>query len=133
MGQPGRALDLGLAGFWAAQLGAAAWLLPAGDRLALPDGTPLPELCLVHAALAIDCPMCGMTRSFVALAHGDLAAALRFHPAGPLLFAAMAVFVAAAVVVWVRRARPLVARRGVSRALVAVALACVVLGVGRSM
>ncbi|HWO25279.1 MAG TPA: DUF2752 domain-containing protein [Kofleriaceae bacterium] len=133
MGQPGRALDLGLAALLAAQLGAAAWLSPAGDAVTLPDGTALPELCLVHAALAIDCPMCGMTRSFVALAHGELAAALRFHPAGPLLFAAMAVFVAAAVAAWVRRARPVVARRGAPRAFVAVALACVVLGVGRSM
>jgi len=129
----GRTLDLGLAALAAAQLGAAAWLLPAGDRLALPDGTPLPGMCLVHAALSIDCPLCGMSRSFVALAHGDLAAALGFHPAGPLLFAAMAVFVAAAIAIAVRRGRPLVERRRFVIAFEAVALACLVIGVFKTV
>lgn len=129
MKRSGRALDLGLAGLAAAQLGAAAWLAPAGDRVALPGGAPLPELCLVHATLAVDCPLCGMTRSFVALAHGDLAAALRFHPAGPLLFVAMAAFVAAAVAVAIRRGRPLVERRRFVLAFGAIALVTLVSGV----
>jgi len=130
---PGRALDLGLAGLAAVQLGAAALLAPAGDRVALPDGTPVPGLCLVHEALALDCPLCGMTRSFVALAHGDLAAAVRFHPAGPLLFVAMAVFVAAAAAAAIRRARPLVERRRFVIAFEAVALACLVIGVFKTV
>lgn len=129
----GRALDLGLAGLAAAQLGAAAWLLPAGDRLTTPDGTPLPGLCLARTVLSMDCPLCGMTRSFVALAHGDLGAALGFHPAGPLLFAAMAVFVPAAVAVWVRRARPLVERRRFVLAFEAVVLVCLAIGVFRTV
>jgi Protein of unknown function (DUF2752) len=129
----GRAIDLGLAGLAAVQLGAAAWLLPAGDRLTLPDGTPLPGLCPVRAALSIDCPLCGMSRSFVALAHGDLGAAIGFHPAGPLLFAAMVVFVAAAVVVALRRARPLVERRRFLFAFEAVALVCLVIGVFKTV
>ena len=130
---PGRALDLGLAGLAAAQLGAAACLAPAGDQVLLPGGAPLGGLCLVHAALATDCPLCGMTRSFVALAHGDLAAALRFHPAGPLLFAAMAVFVAAAVAVALRRGRPLVERRRFVIAFEAVAFACLAIGVFKTV
>lgn len=78
-------------------------------------------------AFQIDCPFCGMTRSFVALAHGDLAAALRFHPAGPLLFAAMVVALVAVVTVFVRRGRPLVERRGFAIVSEAVALACLMI------
>jgi Protein of unknown function (DUF2752) len=133
---PGRALDLGLAGLAATQLAAAAWLVPAGDardRVALPGGAPLRGMCLFHEGLDLDCPMCGMTRSFVALAHGDLAAALRFHPAGPLLFVAMAVLVAAVAIAALRRARPLVERRRFMIAFEAVALACLVIGVFKTV
>src|SRR4051812_13457917 len=107
----GRAFDLGLAAFAAAQLGAAAWLVPVGDSVSLPDGAPLGGLCLFRAMFHVDCPFCGMTRSFVALAHGHLRTALQFHPAGPLLFAAMIVLVAAVAIVSIRRSRPLVERR----------------------
>jgi hypothetical protein len=130
---PGRALDLGGAGLAAIQLAAAAWLAPAGDHVALPDGSPLRGLCLLHEALAIECPLCGMTRSFVSLAHGDLGAALRFHPAGPLLFVAMVVFVAAALAVALRRGRPLVERRRFVLSFEAIALACLVIGVFKTV
>ncbi len=46
----------------------------------------LPELCSVRRWLGVPCPGCGLTRSFVCLARGDLAAAWRFNPAGLLLF-----------------------------------------------
>ncbi len=126
---PRRTLDLGLAGLAVTQLGAAVVLSPAGDQVALPDGSPLRGMCLVHAVLPIECPFCGMTRSFVALAHGDLAAALKFHPAGPLLFAAMLVFLAVVVGITIRRSRPLVERRRFLIAFEAVALFCLVVGV----
>ena len=51
---------------------------------------PLPELCMMKQWTGQGCPGCGMTRCFISLAHGDLRAALRYNPAGPLLFAAMA-------------------------------------------
>jgi hypothetical protein len=126
---PGRLLDLGFAGLAAMQVGAAVVLSPAGDQVALPDGSPLRGMCLVHALLPIDCPFCGMTRSFVALAHGDLGASLRFHPAGPLLFVAMLAFLATVVTVTLRRSRPLVERRRFLLAFEAVALICLVVGV----
>jgi hypothetical protein len=128
MSIPGRALDLGLAALFAAQLGASAWLVPAGDQVMRPGGGPLGGLCWFRSAFQIDCPFCGMTRSFVALAHGDLAAALRFHPAGPLLFAAMVVALIAVVTVLVRRGPPLVERRGFQIASEAVALVCLMIG-----
>jgi len=126
---PGRALDLGFAALAAAQLGASAWLTRVGDQVVLPGGSSLPGLCWFRAVFQIDCPFCGMTRSFVALAHGDVAAALRFHPAGPLLFAAMVVALIAFVTVFVRRSQPLVERRRFVIAFEAVALVCLTLGV----
>ncbi|MGE0709178.1 MAG: DUF2752 domain-containing protein [Planctomycetota bacterium] len=46
----------------------------------------LPELCAVKRAGG-RCPGCGMTRSFVSAAAGELRRAFAFHPAGPLLLA----------------------------------------------
>lgn len=46
---------------------------------------PLPEVCQSKVLLGIDCPGCGLTRSFVHLAHGDLAASLGVHPVGWLV------------------------------------------------
>jgi hypothetical protein len=126
---PGRTLDLGLAGLAAAQLGASAWLVPAGDQVVLPSGASLGGLCWFRSVFDLDCPFCGMTRSFVALAHGDIAASVRFHPAGPLLFVAMAIFLAGAVTVAIRRGRPLVERRGFTTGFQTVALVCLAIGV----
>jgi Protein of unknown function (DUF2752) len=58
-------------------------VLPNG-RVALsvaPDH-PLPESCLLWTMLGMHCPGCGLTRSFVYLAHGDLAASLAIHRVG---------------------------------------------------
>jgi hypothetical protein len=68
----------------------------AGHALGLWDlaaATPrLPALCPVHALTGHDCPGCGMTRSLLALARGDLGASFRQHPFGApvLLWAAAA-------------------------------------------
>ncbi|HET9626215.1 MAG TPA: DUF2752 domain-containing protein [Kofleriaceae bacterium] len=125
---PGRAIDLGLAAFVAAVLGASLALRPAGDQVAWPGGGALGLVCPFRRLFDLDCPFCGLTRSFVALAHGDVAAALRFHPAGPALFAALAVALVALVWVGARRARPLVERRGFILAFEAVTALSLVLG-----
>lgn len=129
MSTRGRILDVGFAGLAAVQLAAAAWLVPAGDQVVTRDGSPLGGLCLLHSALGVHCPLCGMTRSFVALAHGNVEAAFRFHPAGPLLFAAMVVFVGAAVIISIRRLPPLVERRNFLIAFQTVTLLCLTIGV----
>jgi hypothetical protein len=57
--------------------------LPAADgRVA-----HLPDVCMFHALTGLPCPGCGLTRSFVCLAHGRLFDSLRYHPLGPALFA----------------------------------------------
>jgi hypothetical protein len=128
---PGRALDLGLAAFVAAVLAASVALRPLGDEVAWPGGGALGVLCPFRRVLGLACPFCGLTRSFVALAHGELAAAVRFHPAGPVLFAALAVGLVAAIAAGVRRTRPLVERRGFVRAFEAVTALTLVVGVIR--
>jgi Protein of unknown function (DUF2752) len=49
-------------------------------------GAGLP-LCLFRELLGLPCPGCGMTRALHALAHGEVAAALRYHPLAPLVVA----------------------------------------------
>ena len=46
---------------------------------------PSVPLCLFKVAAGRPCPGCGMTRSIVCLAHGDLAGSLRMHPLGIVL------------------------------------------------
>jgi hypothetical protein len=104
-------------------------LVPAGNSIALPDGSAPGAMCWSRVWLHVDCPFCGMTRSFVAVAHGDLGAAFAFHPAGPLLFVSMLAFLGAVVIVSLRRTKPLFERRWFVFALEAVALACVVIGI----
>jgi hypothetical protein len=43
---------------------------------------PLPTICMSRAWLGIDCPGCGLTRSFVCLAQGRWRASLAYHPLG---------------------------------------------------
>jgi Protein of unknown function (DUF2752) len=50
----------------------------------------LPPLCASRLWLGLNCPGCGLTRSFVALAHGDWQAAWLFNPAGPFWFVLVA-------------------------------------------
>jgi Protein of unknown function (DUF2752) len=46
----------------------------------------LPETCMFRRTFGIPCPGCGLTRSFVAMAHGRFLSALRFNTMGPIIF-----------------------------------------------
>jgi hypothetical protein len=74
-----------------ALVGASLLLNARGEEtVTLPIlGTPLPPLCAMKGLAGWDCPGCGLTRSFVSLAHGDFARAWHFNPAGWLIFAAI--------------------------------------------
>ena len=50
----------------------------------LPDW-PLPETCPSRTIFHFNCPGCGLTRSFVHLAHGDWRASWNIHHVGMLL------------------------------------------------
>lgn len=48
-------------------------------------GWKMPELCLSRSLWGFSCPGCGLTRSFIRLAHGDFAGALALNRVGWLL------------------------------------------------
>jgi Protein of unknown function (DUF2752) len=43
------------------------------------------SVCPFAVVLGLPCPGCGITRSAIAMAQGDLAGAWHFHPLGPVL------------------------------------------------
>lgn len=63
----------------------------------------------------IPSPLTGMTRSFVALASGDVWASFGFHPLGPPTFAACALMSLVALASWLRGERPAVVHRLATR------------------
>lgn len=66
----------------------AAFLLqmPDSDSVSLPWlDVNLPTLCGSRALFGVECPGCGLTRSIIALAAGDLEQSLRFHRLGWLM------------------------------------------------
>jgi hypothetical protein len=59
-------------------------------------------LCPTAFFLGVPCPGCGLTRATLALARGDLHAALGFHPLAPLLSPLFAVALGKTLVDYVR-------------------------------
>jgi uncharacterized protein DUF2752 len=66
----------------------ATWLAAAvlvGGGLLPPSWAAAgPPLCPFRLLTGLPCPGCGLTRSLVSLLHGDLSAAVFFHPLGPV-------------------------------------------------
>ena len=94
-----RAASAWIAGTGVAAIGVAVLLDPAD----IDDG---PVLCPFRALTGLPCPGCGLTRSWVQLVHGDVAASLAAHPFGPLLMGLVVALVVAVGSAAVRR-RPL--------------------------
>ncbi len=67
-------------------LTAAFVLEPHAEGITL-FGCAWPWRCWLHDLLGVQCALCGMSRSFCSLAHGDIRASLAFHLLGPALFA----------------------------------------------
>lgn len=118
-----RTNSAGLALTGALALGTAA-LLPVGS---IEDG---PILCPFRLLTGVPCPLCGMTRSWVYLAHGDVEASVTSHPVGPLLMAFTALVVVVAVIRWVRGSA-FIADRWLVRAAVVLGIVTCIFGVGR--
>jgi hypothetical protein len=55
-----------------------------------PDGGLI--LCVFRSLTGLPCPGCGLTRSFCALAQGDVSAAFRFHILGPMAYVVVVVY-----------------------------------------
>jgi hypothetical protein len=56
--------------------------------LALPAGGAVynAALCPLRFLTGIPCPMCGMTRGFIDISHGNIREALKVNPASPVLY-----------------------------------------------
>jgi cytochrome b561 len=52
---------------------------------------PLPQLCSMKRTYGIDCPGCGLTRSFLSIGRFQFAQAMHFNPAGIFVFGLIAV------------------------------------------
>jgi hypothetical protein len=50
-------------------------------------GLKWPHHCPLYEITGIKCALCGLTRSFCSLAHGDWHQSMRFHILGPIIFA----------------------------------------------
>ena len=93
----GRALDLALAAFLGAVL-VAAVLVDFGPSANLSfAGRDLGPGCLSKQLIGADCPMCGISHSFVAFADGDIPASFGYHPLGPFMVALFILFICAAI------------------------------------
>ena len=53
--------------------------------LSIPTVEKVP-LCFFHHLTGLDCPGCGLVRSFISLSHGELREAVRYNAMGPLLY-----------------------------------------------
>ncbi|MFK7738562.1 MAG: DUF2752 domain-containing protein [Pirellulaceae bacterium] len=87
-----RRLDVG-AVVW---FGGAVLVLLAAYSFSVVDGRlvelpfvqiALPETCAFRGTFGMDCPGCGLTRSFVHIAHGRLGDAWQLHAVSFILFA----------------------------------------------
>ena len=66
-------------------LAGAVLLRMDGQGLSL-FGYPWPLHCRLYETFGVKCALCGMSRSFSCLAHGDIGPSFRFHPLGPAVF-----------------------------------------------
>src|SRR5258708_2533362 len=55
-----------------------------------PPDEPRFTVCVFKSLTGLDCPGCGLTRSFCALSHGHLAKAFYFNKLGPILYVVFA-------------------------------------------
>ena len=62
-----------------------AAVMQVGDnrRVYFPGtSAPLPELCMLYSRFGVDCPGCGLTRTFIYMAHGQPGQRLAYEPCG---------------------------------------------------
>lgn len=71
---------------------------------------PLPHLCMSRLLYGFSCPGCGLTRSFIHLAHADWRAAWHVHRCGWLLAALVVAQIPYRALVLARLMRPISAR-----------------------
>jgi hypothetical protein len=116
-------------------LAAGAAIGVASARVLTPHAaTHGPVICPFRLITGLPCPGCGMTRAWVYLMHGDVAAAVSANPFSLVALPAAAAFVLAVALALVRRqSPPEVTRILPSRLIWPVAGAWIVFGVVRAV
>jgi hypothetical protein len=74
-------------------------------------GRELGAGCVFRASTGAQCPFCGISRSFVSLADGDLASSITHHLLGPVVATSFAAFITAVFITTWRRRKPVIERR----------------------
>ena len=106
-----RALDLFLAACAVGML-VLAFVVDLGHEGELTfAGQELGAGCVFRSTSGAECPFCGMSRSFVSLADGDLSGSVSYHPLGPVVAASFAAFIFAVLMTTWRRQKPVIERR----------------------
>lgn len=72
------------------------WTLTAGKEGRLGEFIPL--VCPLKHFFGIECPTCGLGRSTFLAFNGEITAAFKFHPIGPVLLVSL---LAATILAWV--------------------------------
>jgi hypothetical protein len=87
-------------------------VLPGGTRVAFHGlhGWPLPQTCLFRVWTGRDCAGCGLTRSFILLAHGRFQESIHMHRLGWLMALAVVLQIPYRLLSLRRRDRPLLPR-----------------------
>jgi len=81
-----------------AQCVAGRLLLDADEARVYLLGRPIAVECALRRQYGLPCPTCGITRSLVLSLHGDLGAAWRMAPVGPVAIFGLLTFCAALLV-----------------------------------
>ena len=63
-----------------------------GSDVVIPGlNVALPQTCMMRRLSGVNCPGCGLTRSFISIGRGDIAGAWHYNAAGWLIFAVVLV------------------------------------------
>jgi hypothetical protein len=81
------------------------------EQVLTPAGRSIHTVCWIRAVTGVSCPTCGLTRSFVALAHGQWGDAWRSNHFGLLVFLLVAAQIPYRLVAMTSRRRESIAIR----------------------
>lgn len=82
-------------------------LKPGDDRQVVIRGFDLvlPETCAAYRVFGVNCPGCGLTRSFVAISEGRLSDAWQLNPAGFFIYLFLLTQIPLAGYYWVQNSK----------------------------